>query len=54
MHKSKSQDRAKEATAALLQKIAEYVTDDRENDPEILKLEEFARATKKAIQKVAR
>jgi hypothetical protein len=46
-------DRVKEATAELLHRIAEYVTDTGEDDPEILKLEEFARAALKRIQKVA-
>lgn len=44
-------DKVKEATADLLVKIAEYVTASGEDDPEILKLEEFARATLKKIQK---
>jgi|GEM_PF-4450074 len=44
-------EKVKEATAELLHRIAEYVTASGEDDPEILKLEKFARATLKKIQK---
>lgn len=46
-------DSVKQATAELLHRIADYVTADGEDDPEILKLEEFARAALKKIQKAA-